>query len=132
MRENMDQNNSEYGPFSRSDNQYMIYAGHSLIFINYEDQNICLFSRYLLCRVVCFNSFVNNVPFLYPLVLISAHLTLWQHLSICSQCTLSLPTKTSENRKVFLCFQGLQKRCIGNKQVKEAAVKHVLMVFSFE
>ena len=40
-----------------------------------------------------FNSFVPNVPFLYPL-------------------------KTSENRKVFWCFQGVEKVYIGNKWVK--------------
>ena len=25
------------------------------------------------------------------------------------------PLKTSENRKVFLCFQGVEEKCIGNK-----------------
>ena len=40
-----------------------------------------------------FNPFVPKVPFLYPL-------------------------KTSENRKVFWCFQGVEKGCIGNKRVK--------------
>ena len=39
------------------------------------------------------NPFVPNAPFLYPL-------------------------KTSENLTVFLCFQGLEKGCIGNKWVK--------------
>ena len=39
------------------------------------------------------NPFVPNAPFLYPL-------------------------KTSENLKVFWCFQGVEKRCIGNKWVK--------------
>ena len=28
------------------------------------------------------------------------------------------PLKTSENRKVFWCFQGVEKGCIGNKWVK--------------
>ena len=42
-----------------------------------------------------FNSFVSNTLFLYPL-------------------------KTSENRKVLLCFQGVEKGCIGNKWVKIA------------
>ena len=36
------------------------------------------------------NPFVPNEPFLYPL-------------------------KTSENRKIFRCFNGVQKGCIGNK-----------------
>ena len=40
------------------------------------------------------NLFVLNDPFLYPL-------------------------KTSENRKVFYCFQGVEKGCIGNEWVKE-------------
>ena len=42
----------------------------------------------------CVNPFVPNAPFLYPL-------------------------KTSENRKVFWCFQGVEKGCIGNKRVNE-------------
>ena len=40
-----------------------------------------------------FNPFVPNASFLYPL-------------------------KTSENRKIFWCFQGVKKKCIGNEQVK--------------
>ena len=40
------------------------------------------------------SSFVPNAPFLCPL-------------------------RTSENRKFFWCFQKLEKRCIGNKWVKE-------------
>ena len=39
------------------------------------------------------NPFVPNAPFLYPL-------------------------KISENRKVFCCFQEVEKRCIENKWVK--------------
>ena len=38
-------------------------------------------------------AFVPSLPFLYPL-------------------------KTSENRKVFWCFQGVEKGCIGNEWVK--------------
>ena len=34
---------------------------------------------------------------------------------ICSQCTLSIPLKKSENRKAFWCFQGVEKECIGDK-----------------
>ena len=41
----------------------------------------------------CFNPFVPNLPFLYPL-------------------------KTSEYLTVFWCFQGVEKRCTGNKSVK--------------
>ena len=37
---------------------------------------------------------------------------------ICPRYTLSLPLKTSENRNVFWCFQGVEKGCIGNKWVK--------------
>ena len=33
-------------------------------------------------------------------------------------CTLSLPLKTSENRKIFGCFQGVEKGSIGNEWVK--------------
>ena len=39
------------------------------------------------------NPFVPHAPFLYPL-------------------------KISENRKVFWCFQGVEKGCIGNERVK--------------
>ena len=42
---------------------------------------------------ISLNPFDPNAPFLYPL-------------------------KTSENRKVFWCFQGVEKRCIGNEWVK--------------
>ena len=43
--------------------------------------------------VLLFNPFVPNAPFLYPL-------------------------KTSQNRKIFWCFQEVEKGCIGNKWVK--------------
>ena len=39
------------------------------------------------------NPFVRNAPFLYPL-------------------------KTSKNLEVFLCFQGVEKECIGSERVK--------------
>ena len=39
------------------------------------------------------NPLVPNAPFLYPV-------------------------KTSENRTAFWCFQGVEKRCIGNEWVK--------------
>ena len=44
-------------------------------------------------RPLNFNPFVPNAPFLYPL-------------------------KSSENRKVFWCFQGVEKGCIRNEWVK--------------
>ena len=44
------------------------------------------------CVYIITNPFAPNVPFLYPL-------------------------KTSEYRKVFWCFQGVEKGCIGNKWV---------------
>ena len=46
-----------------------------------------------------FNSFVPNVPFPYPL-------------------------KTSENRKVFWCFRGVEKGCIGNEWFNEIFYQH--------
>ena len=52
-------------------------------------------------RKLFFDSFVTNAPFLYPL-------------------------KTSENHKVFWCFQGLEKGCIGNKWVKN----HIRLITS--
>ena len=48
------------------------------------------------------NSFVPNPPFLYPL-------------------------KTSENRKVFWCFQGVEKGCIENKWVKRLALADLIL-----
>ena len=47
-----------------------------------------------------FNPFVPNAPFLYPV-------------------------NTSEKPKVFRCFQGVEKVCIGNKWVKELRVETV-------
>ena len=46
----------------------------------------------------CVNPFFPNVAFLYPL-------------------------KTSEIRKVFWCFQGVQKRCIGNEWLSTSCLK---------
>ena len=48
-----------------------------------------------------FNPFIPNAPSLYPL-------------------------KTSENRKVFLCFQEVDKRYIGNKWVKNSVSSNLL------
>ena len=42
---------------------------------------------------ILFNPFFPNATFFYPL-------------------------KTSENRKVFQCFQGVEKRCIGKEWIK--------------
>ena len=42
----------------------------------------------------CINPFVLNAPFLYPL-------------------------ETLENRKIFGCFQGVEKGCIGSEWVIE-------------
>ena len=69
------------------------------------------------CRLACFGIFkyVN-------LILKSEALTFpiihgnWVN-PFFSQCTLSLPQKTWENRKVFWCFQCVEKGCIGNKWV---------------
>ena len=48
-----------------------------------------------------FNPFVPNASFLYPL-------------------------KRSENRKIFLCFQGVDKGCIGNKWAKTYLAMSIL------
>ena len=50
--------------------------------------------NFTLRAIVELNPLVPNAPFLYPL-------------------------KTSENLKVFWCFYGVQKGCIGNQWVKE-------------
>ena len=53
------------------------------------------------------NEFVPNTPFLYP-------------------------SKTSENRKVFWFFQGVEKECIGNKWVKYTSLLlHTLYLTHF-
>ena len=53
-----------------------------------------LFENYFIDFIeASINSFIPNGPFLYPL-------------------------KTSENRKVFWCFQGVEKGCIRNKYIK--------------
>ena len=44
------------------------------------------------------NPFIPNAPILYPL-------------------------KTSENRKVFLCFQRVEKGCTGNEWVKNVGMR---------
>ena len=49
-------------------------------------------------RLYHINPFAPNAPFFYPL-------------------------KVSENLRVFLCFQGVEKGCIGNKWVKEKTAK---------
>ena len=48
------------------------------------------------------NSFVPNAPVLYPL-------------------------KTSENRKVFSCFRGVEKGCIGNKLVEIVLIASTIL-----
>ena len=50
-------------------------------------------------NTVTFNPFVPDAPFFYPL-------------------------KTSENRKVFWCFQGVEKGCIGNEWVNRNIWSH--------
>ena len=55
---------------------------------------------------VSFNPFVPNAPFLYPL-------------------------KTLENRKVFWCFQGVEKGCMKNEWVMLIIIsKYVVMFWS--
>ena len=50
------------------------------------------------------NLFVSSAPFLYSL-------------------------KTSENRKAFWCFQGVEKRCIGNECIKKNVDEEVLKLY---
>ena len=71
-------------------------CNHSQPFQWIVDKNTFLY----LCQSMCFistfrrlNPFVPNAPFLYS-------------------------PKTSENRKVFLCFQGVEKGCTENKRIK--------------
>ena len=60
--------------------------------VNVFDGNNYLHKVFFSIYKLKFNPFVLNAPFL---------------------CTL----KTSENRKVFWCFQAAEKGCIGNKWV---------------
>ena len=53
------------------------------------------------------NPFVPNAPFVYPL-------------------------KTSENHKVFWCFHGVEKRCIGNEWVNLTAERYFNIYFQSE
>ena len=46
-------------------------------------------------------------------------------LPIRSQCTLSLPPKTSEALTVFWCFQGVEKGCIGNEWVSTWILQNI-------
>ena len=55
------------------------------------------------CPPSHFNPFVSNAPFFYPM-------------------------KISENVTVFLCFQGVEKGCIGNKWVKQKIVSIISIV----
>ena len=78
--------------------------------------------------------FVWNIE-LFPVIRLSAKKNMWCHKRYTCHtgqngfsCDKALnilhapflyPLKTSENCKFFLCFQGVEKRCIGNKRVKE-------------
>ena len=53
------------------------------------------------CQHYTVNPFVPIAPFLYPL-------------------------KTSENRKVFWCFQGVEKGCIGNEWVNFGGTRNYI------
>ena len=48
---------------------------------------------------------------------LSSCIDLFRFWPISSQCTLSIPLKTSENLAVFWCIQEVKKECIGNKWV---------------
>ena len=73
--------------------KYLYYSIDYAIF--YNNKANCVLFRYI--RVVEVNLFVPNAPFFYPL-------------------------NTSKNCKVFRCFQGVEKECIGNKCVNEMGV----------
>ena len=75
------------------------------------------------------NLFVHNAPFLCPR----------KHQKIC-ECGIILfasnvpflyPLKVSENFTVFWCFQGVEKRCIGNKWVNTALIDLTLFTPMF-
>ena len=62
------------------------------LFHLYNKEHTCLQAH--TCLLNLLNPFVPNAAFLYPL-------------------------KTLQNRKVFWCFQGVEKGCFGNEWVKE-------------
>ena len=75
----------------------MIYSVNLRIHSEYGgnmDQKIFKFRHFSRSGIYLslINPFIPNAPFLYPL-------------------------KTSENRKVFWCFQGMEKGCMGDKWV---------------
>ena len=60
----------------------------------------------VLILIALLNSFVPNVPFLYPM-------------------------KTSEKHKVFWFFQGVEKGCIGNEWVNASGVSHTTVLWYY-
>ena len=68
--------------------------------------NVCVTFKEFRINFIFSNTFVPNTPLLYPL-------------------------KISENLKVFWCFQGVKKRCIGNKWVNMKLSIVLLPLFEF-
>ena len=81
---------SQRGASQRFEFMPIIKFNKVSIYVHWKREEIISSMQYV--RPLLFNPFVPNAPFLYPL-------------------------KTSENCKVFWCFQGVKKRSIGNKWV---------------
>ena len=73
----------------------IINRSFKIIFSNCVWFPLILWALWLICSSTLFNLFVPNAPFLYPL-------------------------KTSENRTVCWCFQGVKKGCIGDEWVNSS------------
>ena len=71
--------------------KYLKFLKICLVHVKEESSGNFAFQMSVMLRKI--NLFGSNAPFLYLL-------------------------KTSENRKIFRCFQGVEKGCIGNKWVK--------------
>ena len=75
------------------------------------------------------NPFVHNAPFLCP----RKHQKIYECgiILFASNVPFLYPLKVSENFTVFWCFQGVEKRCIGNKWVNTALIDLTLFTPMF-
>ena len=85
----------------------------------YKHFKICVRTRHLICFMEVFMLKASK----HELLSKSALSGEWKHLNPFLPNTPFLyPLKTSENRMVFWCFQGVEKRCIGNEWVNYKAM----------
>ena len=85
-------------------------AASATITLRINDKRSKVHKQRVLLQIICLpdwllNTFVSNAPFLYSL-------------------------KTSVDRKVFWCFPGVEKGCIGNKWVNKETLNVYLLMLS--